>query len=307
MNLAVYTTLYPGIEPYLADWYRSLQEQTDRQFDLWIGVDQLERQAVERVLGCKLEAQWIATPAGSTPAQVRQQALLDVVGRYDGVVFVDSDDVLLPSRVEAARLQLLNSDLAACALSAIDQDGKDLGFIFGLSGTTDADRVLPKNNVFGFSNSVFRTEILSRCLPIPAETVLVDWHLATKAWLLGARLGFDSTPHMQYRQHANNTARIRGPFSNEQIAFETELVRTHYRLILAEDLPGAIDGRLQELQRVASEIEEFRAQVVVDHYRLSLYVSALNAMPSQPLWWAGVANPALSQMWARESVSICKP
>ncbi len=36
MKLAVYTTIYPGVEPYLPDWCRSLLGQTDQSSDLWI-------------------------------------------------------------------------------------------------------------------------------------------------------------------------------------------------------------------------------------------------------------------------------
>ena len=29
-RLALYTTVYPGVERYLADWYASVRRQTDR-------------------------------------------------------------------------------------------------------------------------------------------------------------------------------------------------------------------------------------------------------------------------------------
>ena len=39
-RLALYTTIYPGVEPYLADWIHSVDAQTDRAFDLWVGLDE---------------------------------------------------------------------------------------------------------------------------------------------------------------------------------------------------------------------------------------------------------------------------
>ena len=41
MRIGVYTTVYPGVEPYLLDWYRSLRQQTDQEFQLWIGLDMI--------------------------------------------------------------------------------------------------------------------------------------------------------------------------------------------------------------------------------------------------------------------------
>ncbi len=102
-NLAVYTTIYPGMEAYLVDWYRSLREQTDQDFQLWIGLDKITSEFVEDALGSDLKANWMKAPVGATPAQIRQQALSKIVETCSAVVLVDSDDVLHPTRVAAAK------------------------------------------------------------------------------------------------------------------------------------------------------------------------------------------------------------
>ncbi len=205
-TLAVYTTIYPGVETYLVDWYQSLRQQTDQGFQLWIGLDKLGSESVQKVLGPDLKANWVVASVGTTPAQIRQRALARIVETCSAVVLVDSDDLLHPSRVAAARSALQTSELAGCALCLIDQHGNDLDLIFDLPPQLEPDDVFPRNNVFGFSNSAFRSDLLRRCLPIPASAVLVDWFLATRAWLLGARLTFDHVPRMDYRQHSTNTS-----------------------------------------------------------------------------------------------------
>jgi hypothetical protein len=302
MKLAVYTTIYPGGERYLPDWHRSLQAQTDQDFALWVGLDTLGRETVERLLGCAVDANWVVAPAGATPAQVRQQALLRIVDGYDGVVLVDSDDVLYPSRVAAARVQLSVADLAACALSLVDQQGGDLGAVLAAPPQRSVEEILPRNNVFGFSNSAFRTDLLRNCLPIPGEAVLADWYLATRAWLQGARLAFDATPHMAYRQHPSNTARVTPPFSPSQVISDTDLVRQHFRLVLAAPLPDCMAERKSNLRKVAADIEEFYRQIVLQPSRLESYVKALNTLPAPSLWWMCVANPVLAGMWMEQGV-----
>ena len=79
--------------------------------------------------------------------------------------------------------------------------------------------------------------MLRACLPIPAAAALVDWYLMTMAWLQGARLAFDPTPRMDYRQHGANMARIRSPFTAERVRADTALVREHFRLVL-DGLPA---------------------------------------------------------------------
>lgn len=280
------------------DWYRSLRQQTDQEFQLWIGLDEVGSEFVESVLGSDLKANWVTAPFGATPARIRQQALGQIVEACSAVVLVDSDDLLHPSRVAAARAALLNSELAGCALRLIDQQGKGLELTFDLPPQLGAEDVFPRNNVFGFSNSAFRSDLLRRCLPIPDDAVLVDWFLATRAWLLGAKLVFDRVPRMDYRQHPLNTARVRFPFSRAQVVSDTALVRRHFELLLAEPASEYVAERYAALGRVAREVEAFHQQVVLHPAKLDGYVEALNALQPAPLWWSCVAYSALGQMWS---------
>jgi hypothetical protein len=280
------------------DWYRSLRQQTDLEFQLWIGLDEVGSELVENVLGSDLKAKWVTAPSGATPAQIRQEALGQIVEACSAVVLVDSDDLLHPSRVEAARAALLTSELVGCALRLIDQQGKDLDLTFDLPPQLGPEDVFPRNNVFGFSNSAFRSDLLRRCLPIPGDAVLVDWLLATRAWLLGAKLAFDRVPRMDYRQYPANTARVRLPFSRAQVVSDTALVRQHFRFVLAEPTSNYVEERYAALRRVAKEVEEFHQQVLLHPAKLDRYVEALNALQPAPLWWSCVAHSALGQMWS---------
>ena len=200
-KLGVYTTVYPAVVKYLPEWYRSVQSQTDSDFELWIGLDALLQGDVEAAVGSTIDAQWVWDAGISTPATIRNLALRRMTASGCDVVLVDSDDILLPSRVAAAREALRTSDLAACALEIVDGRGEPLGAEFNLDPASTPSHVLPRNNIFGFSNSAYRCELLDRALPIPSEAVLVDWYIATRAWLFGAELSFDRTVRMKYRQY----------------------------------------------------------------------------------------------------------
>ncbi len=297
MTLAVYTTVYPGVEVYFADWCRSLREQTDREFQLWIGLDMLRRETVQTMLGDEFDVHWVVCPPGATIAEVRQQALEAIVETASGVVLVDSDDLLHPSRLERARVDLGEAELAGCALCLVDHEANDLGVTFNLPAELKPDDVFPRNNIFGFSNSSFRADLLRRCLPIPSSAVLVDWFLATRAWLLGARLAFDRVPRMDYRQHPRNTARVRSPFCLDQVISDTSLVRQHFQLVLANPEREFLDDRLAAVRSAAADVEAFHRNLVLHAARLHDYVQALNNLNLSPLWWSSVANPALQYMW----------
>lgn len=296
-SLALYTTVFPGVERYLSAWHRSLQEQTDRDFQLWIGLDALPVEAAKRALGGDPEAVWVQGLSGDTPAQVRQRAFERIVDSCDAVVLVDSDDILHPSRVATARSMLNASELVGCALRLVDEQGHAMGLTFELPPHSDPEHVLPRNNVFGLSNSAFRSDLLRRCLPIPVSAALVDWFLVTRAWLLGATMAFSARVEMDYRQYGANTAAVVAPFNPEQVVRDTERVRHHFRLLGASALEAAMPSRLALVAKVAAEVEGFYRRVLLDPSELGKYVRQLNALQTAPLWWSSVAHPSLQHMW----------
>ena len=305
-KLGVYTTVYPAVLKYLPEWYGSVQSQTDKDFELWVGLDQLDRSDVEAVLGASLNARWIAAMDNSTPALIRDHALRQMTAADLDVVLVDSDDVLYSSRVASARQALRNSALAACALEIVDERGQSLGTEFNLDPAVNPSRVLPGNNVFGFSNSAYRCELLERCLPIPCDAVLVDWYVATRAWLFGAELSFDHDVRMKYRQYGTNTARVRLPFWPDQILSDSLLVRKHFQLVLASGgQDHFLPGRWAELLRVAHDFEQFERYINQSPANLNAYLDSLNRAVKQPIWWTTVAYSPLAHMWKQEK-TLCR-
>jgi hypothetical protein len=134
-------------------------------------------------------------------------------------------------------------------------------------------------------------------LPIPAQARAVDWYLATRAWLLGARIDFDHEPRMLYRQHSGNMTVVRPPYSADQIARDTRLVLEHLSLVLSAAPEGALSNRLIEVESAQRDVLAFKASVVDHQDRLARYVEKLNAMPLSPSWWGHVAQPALCDFW----------
>ncbi|HEY7877981.1 MAG TPA: hypothetical protein VIC55_07140 [Gemmatimonadaceae bacterium] len=297
-RLALYTTVYPAVEPYLAEWYASVRAQSDGGFDIWVGVDAMTPERVIAAMGAPADAniEWVIAHPGDSPARIRHDALSAIAERYDGVVLVDSDDVLEPARVAAAREALRRYDVSACALRIMDGQGRDTGIVFATPCDTDPATLLPRWNVFGLSNTAYRCGILKQCLPIPDDCDLPDWLLATRAWCAGATLAFDRTPHMRYRQYDANVARVLTPFSSSDVQRATERVLSHYRAVLADldRIPGPLR---RQLGAAREDARAFHRAIVESPNLLSRYVDALNALPPRYMWWWCVANPELEDVW----------
>lgn len=292
-DYAVYTTCYPGVEPYLPQWRDSILAQTDREFDLTIGLDMITPIQVQALLGPDIKARFFPAPAGATPAGVRNHAFAQLAEDYEGVVMTDMDDLLLPDRVRAAKAMLSSSDLCCCAMLLMDCD-RLLRDVMLDPGAASQD--IFGGNVFGLGNTAYRSRLLKECLPVPTDCVLMDWLMATRAFAAEATIAIDRTPQMVYRQHPNNTARILPPFSNEQILKACELVLGHYDLALAE-APKRYPQMLSDLERVSETAMQFAARVRESGSVLREYVKALNELPPQHVWWDCVAHPVLEKIW----------
>jgi glycosyltransferase involved in cell wall biosynthesis len=295
-RLAVYSTVYAGVEPYLRPWYQSVLAQTDRDFDLWVAVDSLSPDYVKEKTGAGSKPINFAAGKKGTPARIRECALQQLVNDYDAIVFVDSDDLLYPTRVESARKALEQYDVTACSLTIIDEAGSDLGISFGQTDGEELATLLPRYNVFGMSNTAYRCDVLRNCFPLGDACELVDWALATRAWAAGANLNFNPRPQMAYRQYASNVAPVLLPFSNSKILKATNRVLSHYRCMLESEYPvnGKVGDRLRSAQCRATLFHE---AISISAETLADYVKALNKKTPRYLWWWCVAHPELEYIW----------
>ena len=223
-DIAVCSTIHPGVLPYLRPWAESLAAQTDPGFDLWVAADGVADGdlAVLAENGLKVEA--VRPTAGSTPAEVRSELFAAVTGDYELVVAVDTDDVMAPERVAAARRSMAAADLCACAMDLIDGEGRLLRP--GFCALDDASpgalgALLPRANVFGLSNTVARFSA-ARLPAAPAGrgrrtgssprrpgcAARVSLSIARRSW--------------HYRQYGDNTAKVVPPFTAVDVRAATE-------------------------------------------------------------------------------------
>ncbi|MCF8026061.1 MAG: hypothetical protein K9K82_11320 [Desulfobacteraceae bacterium] len=294
MHVSVVTAIYPAVLAYLKDFAESLENQTDSDFELWIGLDGLEEKDIQKAVGRKIAAHFVAAPKNATPAMVRNTVLQQALQNCEAATLVDADDILMESRVAAAKASAAGSDLTAAAMRFVDAAANPV------EGFFDPDRGDPRlayNNVYGFSNTTWRAEVLMRCLPVPAECVLMDWFAATLAYYRGASIGHDPDPRMYYRQHADNIASVLPPFSKRQIARATRIVLGHYDLTLQTLSEQGFD-QLRELFAARAQTARF-ADAIADPALLEKYVDALNALPARHVWWSCVAHPDLEDIWKK--------
>jgi hypothetical protein len=281
---------------FVPDWYRSVEIQENQTFDLWIGLDAVTPEEVQAVIGTKRPVRWLAGASCNSPAQIRLRAMQAMVQEYEFIVFSDSDDVMYSARVEKTLSQLNDYDVVACAMDFMDERGESQGITFRPAGAMDPARLLIHHNVFGLSNSAYRADVLRQCLPFDRNCELIDWLLATRALNLGARMTFDYTPAMSYRQYSANAAPALPPFTQSHVLRLTEKVVLHYQLLLQNAASLRENLRLQ-LSDALNQARRFYSAMRQSEKRLSEYVKNLNSLQPEYIWWWCVANRSLEHIW----------
>ncbi len=294
--LALYTVIHEGAIDYLPAWSQSVKRQSDKNFELLITLDGVNADEVEEICGGALQASWLSVANDDSPVQARQSAIEQMCDKYRKIVFVDADDILEDTRIEGARKALEHSDLNGCSMRIIDKRARDTGVLFQPDNKNDLSSLLVTNNVFGLTNSAYKTDILRKCLPIPASCKLVDWFIAFKASLLGARLSFDHIPRMKYRQYETNTAKVLPPFNKKYIEKATDMVLGHYDLFLS--LSDVMDNdMINKIKDARNRIFDFRSIIIGSNDRFDKYELALNDLTIDHIWWSCVAHPRLEKIW----------
>ncbi len=289
MKTAVYTTFYPTMLKYADEFLYSLAQQSEQDFDLWISLDGLEPKQIK--LPNKLKPIYYQNQQAKNPIEIRKLALAEISAKYDAVVLVDSDDILYPNRIKAAKKILEKYDVYACSLDLIAENGKDLGLKFITENQEDWLEFLSNKNVFGFSNTAYRTSILKDIINIPSQTIMMDWLVVLKALVnKNAQLYFDSEIHMAYRQYENNTNKIVSPLSAKNIKQATNLLLKHH-LILNDELTWLepFRGHFAKVKLFAKYIEE--------EANLAKYLKALNNKKEVFYWYEQIAYQELEYLW----------
>lgn len=294
--LALYTVAYPSSEKYMGSWCESVVSQTDKNFDVWISVYGLDLDLVKAKMGGLKNIHWLAMTDNLPLHKIWETAISKMIDAHSAVILADIDDFLLPARVEHARASLVHSDASACAMNIMNGEGQDLGLLFAPPAGTNLDEFLPRNNVFGFSNVIYKSEVLRHCMPLPEKCILGDWYLATKAWGAGFRLDFDFNAGVSYRQYSSNTAKVLPPFTAEQVIKATHLVLDHYEFMMNYIHEFPLEKQ-HAVKNAAVDVTAFYNAMNTSADLLERYVQEFNNLPPAYIWWACVDNPQLRRGW----------
>lgn len=293
LKLAVVSFVYPAVKGYIKSFLDSIAAQTEKNFSLWIYDD-----------GCELKksdlrfhpAARIIEVSNLSPVEIRYKALQELIDDFDWVVFIDSDDLMHPSRVKSIMQGIEEHSDAGVVqhpLSVFDSRGTILtGFARANSrGKEPNTGVLDLHyNIYGMSNIAYRTRIF-RNMPVLTEIIAFDWLLAAYASLSGEKFVHLDADLTLYRMHGTNVSRFIKPFRMVDIVSSLRAVTAHLNalsrmagIFRSSSLSARIAARKEE-------IKLYECSVISSPPSSEVYLKHINDEQPVPGWWWHVANP----------------
>ncbi len=232
MKFAIVTFIYSSAISYFGDLVDSLNNQTNKNFDIIFFNDGIEN-PIKYFLDLELNFSILDLKSG-TPMELRFEGLaLLKLQDYDYYIFQDCDDFLSDNRVEIISKYADTYDLITNDLSVFNQKNKILNdriwkdrFIQNVFSFND----LINYNFVGLGNTSIRSRLLNFLPPKPSENLLaIDWYIFYFLMKVSETKGyFTSETTTFYRQHDLNTIGIENEKKLTQILVTREVF---YKLI----------------------------------------------------------------------------
>lgn len=276
-TITLFTVVYPGCEPYLKRFFRSVREQNFKHFDLLILNDGLGD--LNNFIG-DLHPQIEEVTVSGTIADVRRKGIQLLMDRpSENIVFADSDDYMSPNRIKSAKLALEEYDIYVNDLTTVIANEATatkhyLRNRLGVEFDIQTPFILDKN-VIGLGNTAVRKTALQD-LPIPSDTIAVDWMIFTDMLLRGKKAVFKSDAVSYYRQHEENTAGLKN-LSKERIQKSLDVQLQNASFFAGRSTKHRT--HLESLRKLSDYLSE-------EKHNIDIYKNKVEEILHEyPLWW----------------------
>lgn len=220
--------VFPGVEKYLDDYLYSLNNQTDKYFDILIINDGVKREALNKFqyytnidINSKL-----------SPATIRQLAYnYAIQNEYSNLIFSDTDDFFSNNRIKIIKTYLQNYDFVCNDMTLVDENKNTLKDFFlsefiSYHEFNNLDSLINKN-LIGLGNSAIK---LNRKLNIniPENIIAVDWFIYTVLLLNNCKGVFTNETLTFYRQYNDNLVGVSNKLSEQRLQLGIQVKTLHY-------------------------------------------------------------------------------
>lgn len=283
IKTAVFSVVYPGVEEYLEDFFFSIENQDDKDFELYVVNDGLENFSLwTDHLTCVTHIKEIYRK-DLTPTEIRKIGIKWLAQEnIEFVVFSDSDDYFSLNRVNLSKKMLKDYPAYQAVVNELILTSSENKLLKPMFGKRLKDKqpitemVIRNSNCCGLSNSsVYLESIINLIDEIPNEIIAFDWQLYTRLLMNGTNILYTNEVYTYYRQHGNNIA---SPYTySEPLVLKGIYIKyLHYNSL--KEISSWYLDRANKYKSLLIQLKDNRLR--------EIYIKRISdCAPENPFWW----------------------
>lgn len=238
-STAVFTVIFPKNIIYFDDFLKSINEQTCKDFDLFIINDGIDNKLLKDKLS-KIDCNYkiCDIKKGLSIPEIREFGISQLFNQdYENIIFADSDDLMSTNRVEYSILRLIEYPIVFNDLSSINS----IGILQNehLWESRLKDKIINKSflldkNVIGLGNSAVKKSLLID-LKIPKQLIAVDWYIYSKI-IKDFEAAFIRECVTFYRQHDLNVVGVSKDNNISRLNYILKVKEIHYQSLSQNEI-----------------------------------------------------------------------
>ncbi|MGM0609434.1 MAG: glycosyltransferase [Candidatus Muiribacteriota bacterium] len=291
---AVLGVIYPNVLKYLPQYFESINNQNDKNFDLILYLDGVSESEISLLNTFDINLFFIQSSKKMSPEKIREFCINEIIKRDYGIlIFTDCDDFYSENRVEETKKCLEKYDFCFTEIFLVNQNGiktKKTSFFKNKNIEEIVFTIKPliNKNFIGLSNSAINLKKMDFSdFFIPENIVAVDWWIYLYLLNKGYKGKFLSNVYTYYRQH--NNIIIGG---EQKIDKNTFLRQLNIKKNFYENFSKINKTFIKEIK----DLEKLDKVLKNNCYLLTKYLKYINNNSNEFLWWENINLKILEEL-----------
>ena len=288
-NIILITTIFPASIDYLDDFFTSLENQIEKNFDVLVVNDGIKNFHFFQKKYFNLNL--IEFKSHKSAAKNREVGINKAKElKYKKIIWGDSDDFFPKNRILEISKLLDNHNIVVNELNLYVNEKFEKALLgkFYKNGLYRIDDIIDKN-IIGFSNLAVKSEIIPDKIDFDDDLIAIDWFFATILLLKNNYFYFTNTTSSFYRQHDKNLIGANTFIDIEKIILGINVKLVHYNNLTTHTINNSKFNKL--FNKKYKEIEELKAKMLESGFA-EIYKSKIKNKTNQSFngWWSEIIS-----------------
>ena len=286
----VMVVYYKGAERYASDYFKSIENQSTKQFDLLIIYDNV---ASFKISGLNVSINEILISERKKPSMIRLDGMRYALKNdYRNLIFSDIDDYFSNNRISLSMRELENYDFVFNEISLINQNSAliEENYLYQISVVKDVDSFsqILDYNYLGLTHTGINLESLQNFY-IPEDIIAVDWWIFTILLLNGATGKYVDNAKTYYRQSDDNLVGMMKPLNEDRLETGIKVKQVHYHNVFEYCKENNLETAIKEYALKKEEMLVLKSMLKDRGFRKK-YIEIVNANMERIYkgWWSEI-------------------